>query len=206
MSKHQFAPLKEPANIPKHRRPRTREHLRLDEVNKLLAASKDPKNSRNPERDYCLLFLMYRHGLRVTEACQLKLSDVNLARKVIFIRRLKNGLSSEHPIYNGGELKALQDWMKIRVAMDSDHDTLFLSERRQPLSRMTVWKLLQKYAQAAELDALAIHPHMLRHAVGYDLANRNKNLRVIQNYLGHRYVQHTVKYTALADNQFAGLF
>jgi type 1 fimbriae regulatory protein FimB len=90
--------------------------------------------------------------------------------------------------------------------MHPDSDTLFVSERRRPLSRATVWLLVQKYAQAAGLDALSIHPHMLRHACGYNLANRGADTRLIQDYLGHRSIQSTVRYTALASNRFANLF
>jgi site-specific recombinase XerD len=193
-------------DIKNTRKDRGREYLSPDEVQKLLAASKKKELSRNPERDHCLLFLMVRHGLRVSEACQLKVSDVDLLQKTIYIRRLKQGKSTVHPIYNGGELKSLHEWMKIRATIESGCDNLFLSERRRPLSRVTVWLLIQKYARAAGLDALKLHPHMLRHACGYDLANRGADTRLIQDYLGHRNIQHTVRYTQLAPNRFANLY
>src|SRR5271166_1906002 len=94
------------------RKTRSREHLTQDEVQKLLAAVKKDASSRNTERDYCLLLLMVRHGLRVSEACWLKLSDINMERRTIYVQRLKKGKPTVHPIYNG-ELKALQDWLKI---------------------------------------------------------------------------------------------
>jgi len=175
------------------RRERRREYLTQDEVNKLLAASKDATLSRNPQRDHCLLFLMVRHGLRVSEACQLKLSDLDLERRSIYVHRLKKGKPAVHPIYNGGELKSLHDWLKIRKTIVSTHDNLFLSEQRTPLNRATVWLMMQKYAKAAGLDNLAIHPHMLRHSCGFDLANRGNDTRLIQGYLGHQNIQHTVK-------------
>jgi len=175
------------------RRERRREYLTQDEVNKLLAASKDATLSRNPQRDHCLLFLMVRHGLRVSEACQLKLSDIDLEHRTIYVHRLKKGKPAVHPIYNGGELKSLHDWLKIRKTIVSPHDNLFLSEQRSPLSRATVWLMMQKYAKAAGLDNLAIHPHMLRHSCGFDLANRGNDTRLIQGYLGHQNIQHTVK-------------
>jgi type 1 fimbriae regulatory protein FimB len=85
-------------------------------------------------------------------------------------------------------------------------DTLFISERRTPLSRATVWVLMQKYAKAASLEELELHPHMLRHSCGYDLANRGADTRLIQDYLGHQNIQHTVRYTVLLPNRFAKLF
>src|SRR5260370_39838448 len=103
------------------KRERTREHLTPDEVQKLLAATKKEGLSRNPQRDHCLLFLMVRHGLRVSEACQLKLSDIDLDQKTIYVHRLKKGKHSTHPIYNGGELKSLCEWLKLRKAIVSDY-------------------------------------------------------------------------------------
>jgi site-specific recombinase XerD len=193
------------------RRERSREYLTPEEVAKLLTASKDKSLSRNPERDYCLLLLMVRHGLRVSEACKLKLSAVDLQEKVLHVKRLKNGKSTTHPIYNG-EVKAIKDWMAIRQEMSLDAltlgagDTLFISEQRTPLCRGIVWVLIRKYAKAAGLENLNIHPHMLRHACGYDLANRGADTRLIQGFLGHQNIQHTVKYTELDSKRFANLY
>jgi type 1 fimbriae regulatory protein FimB len=193
------------------RKDRSREHLTPEEVVKLLTASKDKSLSRTPERDYCLLLLMVRHGLRVSEACGLKLSDVDLQGKVMHVKRLKQGKSTTHPLYNG-EVKAIQNWMVKRQEMSLDAltlgagDTLFISERRTPLSRSMVWVLIDRYATAAGLACLNIHPHMLRHACGYDLANRGADTRLIQGFLGHQNIQHTVKYTELDPKRFASLY
>jgi type 1 fimbriae regulatory protein FimB len=187
------------------RKERSREHLTQDEVHKLLAAVKKDSSSRNTERDYCLLLLMARHGLRVSEACRLKLTDIDLERRTIYVHRLKKGKPTVHPIYNG-ELKALQEWLEVRKTIVSPFDHLFLSEQRKPLSRITVWLLMQKYGVAAELAMLNIHPHMLRHACGYDLANRGNDTRLIQGFLGHQNIQHTVRYTELAPNRFDKLY
>jgi len=191
---------------PRTRRERTREYLTPDEVAKLLAATRKAETSRNSQRDYCLLFLMVRHGLRVSEACQLKLSDIDLVAKTIHVARLKRGSPAVHPIYNGGEIQSLHAWLKIRHTIESQYDNVFLSERRTPLSRATVWGLIQKYAAAAGLDGLKVHPHMLRHACGFDLANRGADTRLIQGFLGHQNIQHTVRYTELAPNRFANLY
>ncbi len=188
------------------KRERTREHLTQEEVQKLLTAAKKEGSSRNPERNHCLLFLMARHGLRVSEACQLKLSDIDLERKTIYVHRLKKGKPAVHPIYNGGELKSLHVWLKVRNGIISEYDNLFLSEQRTPLNRATVWLMLQKCSEAAGLDDLAVHPHMLRHACGYDLANRGNDTRLIQGFLGHQNIQHTVRYTELAPNRFDKLY
>jgi type 1 fimbriae regulatory protein FimB len=192
-------------NHPRRER-RSREFLAPDEVQKLLDACRREGVSRNRERDYCLLLLMFRHGLRVSEACQLKVTDINLKEKVIHIQRLKNGNSTTQPMYHG-EVGAVNAWLKARDQMQPlDSNFLFLSERRQPLSRFTVRVLIKKYADAARLGNLEIHPHMLRHACGYSLANRGADTRLIQDYLGHKNITHTVRYTKLAPGRFNGLF
>jgi type 1 fimbriae regulatory protein FimB len=187
------------------RRERSREYLAPDEVQKLLDASRKEGLSRNRERDYCLLLLMFRHGLRVSEACHLKVTDVNLKEKIIHIHRLKNGNATTQPMYNG-EVGVVNAWLKARHQMQPHSNFLFLSERRKPLSRFTVCVLIKKYAVAAGLGDLEIHPHMLRHACGYCLANRRADTRLIQDYLGHKNISHTVRYTKLAPGRFNGLF
>jgi type 1 fimbriae regulatory protein FimB len=193
------------------RRERSREHLTQAEVAKLLNASRDKTLSRHPERDYCLFLLMVRHGLRVTEACRLKLSDVHMEEKELNVKRLKNGKPATHPLFIG-EVKAIKDWMAKRQEMSLDAltlgagDSLFISERRTPLSRSMVWLLMQRYAKAAGLECLHVHPHMLRHACGFDMAHRGTDTRLIQGFLGHKNIQHTVKYTELDPERFKTIY
>ena len=153
------------------RKDRSREHLTAQEVQRLLAAAKQAKETRYPARDYCLLYLIVRHGLRATEACNLKISDIDLLNKTIYIRRLKNGKPAVQPIYNGGELKSLHEWIRIRSTLLEVDGFLFVSERQAPLTRAGVDKIVRKYAAAAGLEDLNVHVHMLRHSTGYALAN-----------------------------------
>ena len=184
---------------------RQREYLTPDEVNKLLAAVKIV--SRNKIRDHCLLLLMYRHALRVSELCQLKLSDVNLELGELYVNRLKGSDAGPHPLFNG-ESAAIRSWFKERQALGAPQsvDTLFISERRQPMCRFTINKLIDKVADAAGLAALDVHPHTMRHSCGYSLVNNGTDIRVIQSYLGHRSISSTVRYTKLNHKQFANLF
>lgn len=184
---------------------RTREYLTPDEVDKLLVAGKN--TSRNPIRDYCLLLLMYRHGLRVSELCGLKLSDVNLELGELYVHRLKGSDGGPHPLYNG-ETGAIRAWLVERAKMNvpQECDTLFVSERRRPLSRFTINVMVEKLADVAGLSGLDIHPHSLRHSCGYSLVNKGTDIRVIQSYLGHRSISSTVRYTKLNHKQFAKLF
>ena len=187
------------------RKTRRREYLTPEEVERLLAASKS--GSRNPVRDYCMLLLMFRHGLRVSELCSIKLSDINLETKEFHVKRLKGCDGGPHELYNG-ETPAIKAWLAERAAMNppAGCETRFISERRRSLSRVTVWLMVNQVAQAAGLEHLEIHPHMLRHACGYALVNKGTDIRIIQGYLGHRSISSTVRYTNLDRKRFAKLF
>jgi type 1 fimbriae regulatory protein FimB len=177
-----------------------RKHLVAAEVAKLLEAA---KGRRNAARDRCLLLLMFRHGLRVSEACGLRMSQVDPESRVLHVARLKAGLSTTHPLW-GDELRVIKTWLAERTRMQPETDAFFLSERRRPLSRKTAWLWIRAYGKRAGL-AVAAHPHMLRHACGFVLADQGADTRLIQDYLGHRNIQHTVKYTATNPARFARL-
>lgn len=178
-----------------------RKHLTGREVEQLIGAARE---SRNEARDRCLLLLMFRHGLRVSEACELKLDQVDIDSRVLHVARLKGGLSTTHPL-RGDELRAISVWLKERSRLKPPGKTFFVSEQRKPLHRSTVNLLLKKYSIAAGLPVLA-HPHMLRHACGYALADQGADTRLIQDYLGHRNIQHTVRYTASNPARFERLW
>jgi type 1 fimbriae regulatory protein FimB len=178
-----------------------RKHLVFAEVEKLIDAT---KGSRHAARDRCLLLLMFRHGLRVSEACGLKLSQVDTASRILHVSRLKQGLSTTHPL-RPDELRAIKAWLAVRVRMQPETDVFFISERRKPLSRKTVWAMIRDYGRAAGL-AVEAHPHMLRHACGFALADQGADTRLIQDYLGHRNIQHTVRYTATNPARFERLW
>jgi type 1 fimbriae regulatory protein FimB len=178
-----------------------RKHLTTLEVDRLLAAA---KGSRNEARDRCLLLLMFRHGLRVSEACGLRLSHVDTESRVLHVARLKKGLSTTHPL-RADELRAIKAWLKEREQMQPEADAFFVSERRRAISRKTAWLAVKTYGELAGLP-LPAHPHMLRHACGYALADQGADTRLIQDYLGHRNIQHTVRYTATNPARFEKLW
>ncbi len=178
-----------------------RKHLVSAEVDKLIAAT---KGSRNEARDRCLLLLMFRHGLRVSEACGLQLSQVDIESRVLHVERLKKGLSTTHPL-RLNELRAIKTWLIERKRLKPEGESFFVSERRLPLSRKTAWVAIRDYGEKAEL-AVPTHPHMLRHACGFALADQGADTRLIQDYLGHRNIQHTVVYTATNPARFEKLW
>jgi type 1 fimbriae regulatory protein FimB len=178
-----------------------RKHLSGSEFERLLEAV---KGSRNEARDRCLVLLMFRHVLRVSEACGLVLEPVDVESRVLHVARLKGGLSTTHPL-RGDEIRAIKAWLVERSRMKAPGRSFFLSEQRKPLHRSTVNLALRKYGEKAKLP-VAVHPHMLRHASGFALADQGADSRLIQDYLGHRNIQHTVRYTAANPARFAKLW
>jgi type 1 fimbriae regulatory protein FimB len=162
------------------------------------------KGRRNGIRDRCLLLLIFRHGLRVSEACRMKLDQVDTESRVLHVARLKGGLSTTQPL-RSDELRAVSAWLKERARMKPIGKAFFVSEQRKPLHRSTVNLVLQKYGEAASLPLL-VHPHMLRHACGFALDDQGADTRLIQDYLGHRNIEHTVKYTATNPARFEKLW
>ena len=195
------APRKSARKRTTARREAGRSHLTGLEGGRLMAAT---RGTRNEARDRCLLLLMFRHGLRVSEACRLTLDQVNVQSRMLHIVRLKNGLSTTQPL-RGDELKAIGAWLKQRARMKPAGKTFFISEQRKPLHRSTVNLILDTCSRAAALPFSA-NPHMLRHACGFALADQGADTRVIQDYLGHRNIQHTVRYTAANPARFEKLW
>lgn len=178
---------------------RQREHLTGAEVEKLLAAAR--KRGRYGARDALAILLAYRHGLRAAELVDLRWTQVDFEHHRLHVQRRKGGLPATHPL-TGAELRALR--VARREHPHAAH--VLMSERGAPVSTAWFAKMLTRTAAEAKLEALKVHPHMLRHACGFHLANAGTDTRTIQAYLGHVQIQHTVRYTALAADRFTGLF
>ena len=147
-----------------------------------------------------MILLAYRHGLRVSELAALRWDQIDLSQSLLYVSRAKNGTPlSTHPV-RGPEIRALR-----RLQREYESSYVFVTERRGPLTTSTVRKII---ARAGELAGLGfpVHPHMLRHACGFKLANDGHDTRAIQHYLGHKNIQHTVRYTELASDRFNGFW
>ncbi|HAT1680514.1 TPA: tyrosine-type recombinase/integrase [Klebsiella oxytoca] len=180
-----------------------RRYLTGKEVQAMMLAA---RHGSTGERDYCLILLAFRHGMRISELLDLHYRDLDLNEGRINIRRLKNGFSTIHPL-RFDEREAVERWSKERARwkVADKTDAIFISRRGTPLSRQQAYRIIR----AAGIDAGTVthtHPHMLRHACGYELAERGADTRLIQDYLGHRNIRHTVRYTASNAARFTGLW
>jgi type 1 fimbriae regulatory protein FimB/type 1 fimbriae regulatory protein FimE len=179
---------------PKNKDIRVREYLTEQEVEMLMNSAK--KTGRHGHRDATLILLAYRHGLRVSELVSLRWDQVDLKQGLLHVNRVKNGTASTHPI-RGPEIRALRRLQREYP----DTPYVFVTERKGPLTTSTVRKLVARAGQKSDIT-FPIHPHMLRHACGFKLANDGQDTRAVQHYLGHKNIQHTVRYTELSSERF----
>jgi type 1 fimbriae regulatory protein FimB len=152
-------------------------HLTSREVERLLESA---KGSRNEIRDRCLMLLAFRHGLRVSEACRLKLDQVDPESRVLHVSRLKCGLSTTHPL-RADELRAIGAWLKVRATMKVavKVKAFFVSQQRKPLHRSTVNLLIEKIQRGGLLTA------------GCPPAHAPSCLRIRPSRPGRRYPAHS---------------
>jgi type 1 fimbriae regulatory protein FimB/type 1 fimbriae regulatory protein FimE len=142
----------------------------------------------------------YRHGLRVSEATDLRWEQVDLTHRLLHVRRLKNGTPSTHPL-GEEECRCLRQLRRRHP--EAIH--VFVSERKGRMSAAAVRTMIARAGLLAQIP-FPVHPHMLRHACGYKLANDGHDTRAIQHYLGHRNIMHTVRYTELSPARFRGFW
>jgi type 1 fimbriae regulatory protein FimB/type 1 fimbriae regulatory protein FimE len=173
---------------------RTREYLTDREVERLTDAA---RANRWGHRDSTMILVAYRHGLRASELVDLRWDQIDFDTATLAVRRAKKGTPATHPI-RGDELRALR-----RLAREQDPRSpfVFTSERGAPFTTAGFARMVERAGEAAELGFKA-HPHMLRHACGFALANKGHDTRALQAYLGHKNIQHTVRYTELSPDRF----
>ncbi len=195
-------PTTENRTVTPTRRPnadyRTREHLTQAEVERLIKAA---GKNRWGHRDATMVLVAFRHGLRVSELTDLRWDQIDFNAATLHVRRVKKGTPATHPI-RGDELRALR---RLQREQDPSSPFVFTSERGSPFTTAGFARMIERAGETAKLGFKA-HPHMLRHATGFALANAGHDTRSLQSYLGHRNIQHTVKYTELAPTRFRDFF
>jgi type 1 fimbriae regulatory protein FimE len=173
---------------------RSREYLTDAEVTALIKTA--AHIGRHGMRDAALILIAYRHGLRASELGSLRWDQVDLQQGLLHVVRRKKGIASVHPL-RGPELRTLR-----RLQRDYPHTAyVFVSERKAPLTIDAIRKIVNRAGREAGI-AFQVHRHMLRHATGYKLANDGQDTRAIRQYLGHRNIQNTTRYTELAPDRF----
>ena len=175
---------------------RTRSHLTESEVKKLLKVAKE---GRYGPRDHLMVLMAFRHGLRVSELCDLQWSDIDFKPGTLHVRRLKGSKDSTHYL-EGDESRPLKALHKA-----SESPYVFTTERGGPMGAAGFRKQLARWGEKAKLG-FPVNPHMLRHACGYALANRGMDTRSLQAYLGHASITHTVRYTEMSPTRFRGIW
>ena len=190
------------ANKSPHVGSRGRDYLRPDEANALIEAA--GKVGRQPLRDQCLLRSLilpprpaFVRSQRTPGGTDLDIMPGS-GPKTFHVRRLKGSVDSVHTL-DRDEVSALR---KLRA--DSTSPFVFVSERGGPLSPDMIASIVERAAEAAKLG-FHVHPHMLRHATGYALANEGTDTRLIQDFLGHASIANTVRYTKLAPGRLAAV-
>ena len=158
-------------------------------------------------RDWAMILLAYRHGLRASEVCGIKLADVDLKTSSISIRRLKGSLHTIQPLYQHrgrpllDETAALRAWLRKRPEDGSDY--LFTSQKGGKLDRTQFFRNFQTVAETAGLPVEKRHPHVLKHSLASHLVAGNANLALVRQALGHRSINSTMQYIGTSDSHAA---
>jgi site-specific recombinase XerD len=173
---------------------RPREYLTVKEVGLLMETAR--ARGRYGHRNATMILIAFRHGLRPAEACTLRWDMVDLSHGLLHVRRVKNGTPSVQPL-GGVELRALRKLKREEI----ESRFVFMTERAAPITIAGFRKMIARIGESAEFP-FPVHPHMLRHACGYKLANDGQDTRAVQHYLGHKNIQHTVRYTELSPERF----
>jgi type 1 fimbriae regulatory protein FimE len=183
-----------PIRISTNKAVRSREYLTQDEIDCLIKALR--KRSRNPDRDECIVQMMFHHGLRVGEAINLKWDQVDFKGAMLHVNRLKGSMDAVHPI-PGVEMRLLRKLER----QGNSFRYIFLSERKAPMTKQAIYRMLRRIEGEVGFG-FPIHPHMLRHSCGFYLANKGVDTRAIQMYMGHSNINNTVIYTQLTGDRF----
>ena len=175
---------------------RGRKHLLKDEVKTLCQTIK--KGSRYPDRDEAMVLMTFNHGLRVSELVGIRWQHIDLKHGQVRIQRVKEGISNTHPMFDRREIALLR-----RLHKEQKYPTtgfVFINERKSPVSVNSFQQLVNRYS----VKALGVkwNAHALRHGCGTAMVDNRHDIRVVQNWLGHKNIQNTTVYLHESVRQF----
>jgi len=156
-------------------------------------------------REWAMIVVAYKHGMRASEVCNLKVSDLDLQNGSIVVARLKGSLRTTQAVteHRGEPLlnkhRALREWLKERRNDGSDY--LFTSQKGGRLDRSQFFRLFRAIASEAGLAAEKQHPHALKHSLASHLVSANVNLALVKQQLGHKSIGSTMRYVCISDQQ-----
>jgi len=180
------------------RQSHSRKSLIPEEMLKIL------KKASQSKRNLAMILLAYRHGMRASEVCDLRLSDLDLKNGQITIRRLKGSLTTTQPLTDHpgqpllSERRVLRAWLAERRDIS---DFVFTSQKGGRIHRSQFFRMFQSVAERAGLPADRRHPHCLMHALGFSLVAANVNLASVKVALGHKSIASTAIYAVPTDEQ-----
>lgn len=194
-----------PQSVPKRNPHRNRSKMTFLTTHEILSVLKAAR--ARSTRDWAMILLAYRHGLRASEVCGLLLADIDLKAGSVSIRRLKGSLQTVQPLYAHrgqpllDEMNALRTWLRERRSDGSDY--LFTSQKGGELDRTQFFRIFQTVAETASLPIEKRHPHALKHSLASHLVARNVNLALVKQALGHKSISSTMEYVGVSDGQAA---
>lgn len=178
------------------------------EIERLLAACDD--GTLIGARDRAAIEMLYDCGLRATELCSLKLSDLNGGEGLIYVRGKGD---KERVVPFVGALKnVIQRYIaetRAKIIASSgargDCGALFVSKRGRPIGRCQLWYMIRRRGTSAGIAKNRLHPHVLRHSFATHLQRRGMDLRTLQEMLGHSSIATTERYSHL-DTELRDLY
>jgi len=176
----------------------TMSYLSPDELLRVLRVAK-----QDSIRNWCMILMSYRHGLRASEVCGLRRGDVDMKASSIMVERLKGSLKTMQPLYPHrgqpllDEVKALKLYFAERPNTGSD--ALFISAKGSHLDRSAWNRVFKSIAEQAGLPAEKCHCHVLKHSLANHLVKGNVNLALVKQSLGHASIASTIQYLGTTD-------
>ena len=173
------------------RRDSTIKFLTKQELQELLARAK-----QQSQRDYCMILLAYRHGLRASEVCGIRIDHIDMQAGNIHCIRGKGSVSNWQSLARD-EMKAIKLWLRHRPKTDDPH--LFISRNGGPMSRSQFYRVFKSLCEKVKIPEGKRHPHTLKHSLGSHMANAGMPVQVIQHRLGHRNISSTMIYVQMSN-------